>query len=41
MSAVRSLSGGNRTWPERPESVEIDPTETLHHRQPSVSGYLI
>jgi hypothetical protein len=28
MSAVRSLTGVNRTWPERPDSVAIDPSPT-------------
>ena len=29
MSAVRSLSGVNRTWRGQPNSVEIDPSRTL------------
>jgi hypothetical protein len=29
MSAVRSLTGVNRTWRGQPNSVEIDPTRTL------------
>jgi hypothetical protein len=29
MSAIRLLSGVNRTWRARPNSVEIDPTRTL------------
>ena len=29
MSAIRLLSGGNRTWRGRPNSVEIDPKETF------------
>jgi len=29
MSAIRLLSGGNRTWRGRPNSVEIDPAQPL------------
>ena len=29
MSAIRSLSGEDRTWRRQPNSVENDPTETL------------
>jgi hypothetical protein len=33
MSAIRLLSGVNRTWRARPNSVEIDPVEALAFRE--------
>jgi hypothetical protein len=42
MSAVRSLSGVNRTWHGKPILVEIDPTETWgpdHRLKPNVNRF--